>query len=748
MRFILTIVLFNFFFINFAFSNDINKIEIIGNQRLSIETIKVIGNINLEDNFNEEKLNDLTKKLYESNFFSDLSVKFDENILTISLSENPIIENIEIEGVKMNSMKEFILENISLKNRKPFTNDLLKSDLEFINNVLKTNGFYFAQVKNIISKNNELNTIKLNFSVDQGSRAKIKKINFIGDKKIKDKKLLEIIASEEHKFWKFISNNVYLDQSRVNLDKRLIENYYKNLGYYNVKVLSSYAELNNYGNFNLIYNINAGDYYYFNNLILNLPSDYNPEDFIEIQSFLKKLKGEKYSIDEFNKILIDIETIASLNLYDFIDAKVEETIVNDNKLDLIFNITDSSSFYVEKINILGNYTTIEEVIRNKLIVDEGDPLNQILYNKSLDNIRSLRIFKNVNSVIKDGSNLNLKEIDITVEEMPTGEISLAAGVGTSGTSVGAGIMEKNFLGRGINLKSKLEISDDSIKGQFVYSKPNFGYTENTLSTSLRAITTDFLTDYGYKVSELGFFIGTEFEQFENLNFSPSLSLSKENLETNSNASSNLKKQEGNYLDLFFNYGLDYDLRNSKFRPSAGNRIIFDQQLPLLFDGKEITNTIILDNYKKLSDQSDMVGRASLYLKAVNSFSSDDVRISKRATVPYNRLRGFENGKIGPIDNNDFIGGNYVSTINLSTNLPFILPTIETLDFSFFVDVANVWGVDFDNTIDDSNAIRSASGIGLDLLTPIGPLNFSLAHPITKKNTDQTESFRFNLGTTF
>jgi len=648
----------------------------------------------------------------------------------------------------MNSMKEFILENISLKNRKPFTNDLLKSDLEFINNVLKTNGFYFAQVKNIISKNNELNTIKLNFSVDQGSRAKIKKINFIGDKKIKDKKLLEIIASEEHKFWKFISNNVYLDQSRVNLDKRLIENYYKNLGYYNVKVLSSYAELNNYGNFNLIYNINAGDYYYFNNLILNLPSDYNPEDFIEIQSFLKKLKGEKYSIDEFNKILIDIETIASLNLYDFIDAKVEETIVNDNKLDLIFNITDSSSFYVEKINILGNYTTIEEVIRNKLIVDEGDPLNQILYNKSLDNIRSLRIFKNVNSVIKDGSNLNLKEIDITVEEMPTGEISLAAGVGTSGTSVGAGIMEKNFLGRGINLKSNLEISDDSIKGQFVYSKPNFGYTENTLSTSLRAITTDFLTDYGYKVSELGFFIGTEFEQFENLNFSPSLSLSKENLETNSNASSNLKKQEGNYLDLFFNYGLDYDLRNSKFRPSAGNRIIFDQQLPLLFDGKEITNTIILDNYKKLSDQSDMVGRASLYLKAVNSFSSDDVRISKRATVPYNRLRGFENGKIGPIDNNDFIGGNYVSTINLSTNLPFILPTIETLDFSFFVDVANVWGVDFDNTIDDSNAIRSASGIGLDLLTPIGPLNFSLAHPITKKNTDQTESFRFNLGTTF
>ena len=144
----------------------------------------------------------------------------------------------------------------------------------------------------------------------------------------------------------------------------------------------------------------------------------------------------------------------------------------------------------------------------------------------------------------------------------------------------------------------------------------------------------------------------------------------------------------------------------------------------------------------------MIGKASLYLKAINSLDGSDVRISKRGQVPYSRLRGFEKGKIGPVDNTDYIGGNYITALNLSTNLPGILSTVESMDFSYFIDIANVWGVDYDSSIDDSNVIRSSTGIGLDLLTPIGPLSFSLTQPLTKKDTDKTETFRFNIGTTF
>ena len=144
----------------------------------------------------------------------------------------------------------------------------------------------------------------------------------------------------------------------------------------------------------------------------------------------------------------------------------------------------------------------------------------------------------------------------------------------------------------------------------------------------------------------------------------------------------------------------------------------------------------------------MVGKASLYLEAVNSLDGSDVRISKRAQIPYNRLRGFERGKVGPVDSNDYIGGNYVTALNLATDIPGLLSTVENIDFTYFIDVANVWGVDYDSSINESNFIRSSTGVGINLLTPIGPLSFSFSQPITKKSTDKTETFRFNLGTTF
>ena len=747
------IFLSTIFFINLlisvSLSEIIKKIQVEGNQRISDETIKVLGDIKLNTKYDNDRLNTTLKNLYNSNFFSNINLNINDGILLINVNENPIIENIEITGIKSDNQKEKLYESMKLKNRMSFTKDQLKKDITLIKNILKTNGYYFAEIITSIDENENLNSVKINLEISQGERARIKKISFIGDKRIKDKKLLEVIASEEHKFWKFVSNKVYLNQSTIQLDKRLLVNYYRNLGFYEVNVLESFAELDSLGNFNLIFNIDSGERFFFNDLVLNLPEDYNSKDFSKITKIFSNLKGEKYSLNKFNQILSEIDKIASAKLYDFIDAKVEENIVEKNKINFTFNIVDSEKFYVERINILGNFQTIEEVIRNKFIVDEGDPLNSLLLNKSIDNIRSMRIFKKVDTKIKDGSDKSLKIIDLTVEEQPTGEIALAAGAGTSGTTIGGGINEKNFLGKGINLSTNLEISQDSLKGRFVYSKPNFAYTDNTLFTSLQATTSDFLTDYGYKISKQAFSIGTEFEQYENLFFSPETSISIEDLETNSTASSQLKKQEGTYDDFYFNYGLNYDLRDSTYRPTSGNKTYFYQTLPLVSTNNELSNTFIFTQYKKLSETSDMVGKASLYLKAINSLDGSDVRISKRGQVPYNRLRGFEKGKIGPTDNNkDYIGGNYVSSLNLSTNIPGILTTVENIDISYFIDVANVWGVDYDSSIDDSNKIRSSTGVGMNLLTPVGPLSFSLSQPITKTSSDKTETFRFNIGTTF
>ncbi len=738
------------FSLSYSYAEVIKDIQISGNKRISNETIIVLGETSISDNFESSDLNNTLKKLYETNFFKDINISFENGILNIKVLENPIIEDIEITGIKSKSFIEDISNEMILKNRMSFTENQLNKDIDKIKNILKMSGFYFSKVNSSINKNEDLNSVRLKINIEQGSKAKIKKIVFLGDKKIKDKKLLEVIASEEHKFWKFVSNKVYLNKSLIDLDKRLLENYYRNQGYYKAQVKNSFAELNNdESSFKLVFNIDSGSKYFFNKLTLDIPDDYNVTDFEKVEKIFSNLTEKEFSLDKVNLILDEIDNIASLRLYDFITAKVEEKVVENNKINFNFKIVDSEKFYVERINVLGNFQTIEEVIRNRLIVDEGDPLNELLFNKSIDQVKSLGIFKSVKTTIKDGSDKNLKIIDLDVVEQPTGEISLGAGVGTSGSTIGGGIKEKNFLGKGINLSTNLEVSEESIKGKFVYAKPNFNYTDNTLFTSVRSTTTDNLADFGYKVSNVGFSLGTTFEQFENLFFSPEVDLSVEDLNTNSNASANLKKQEGTYEDFYFNYGLNYDLRDSFFRPSKGNKTTFFQEVPIVSGNNEISNTFIFTQYKKLSKTNDMIGKASFYLKAINSLDDSDVRISKRAYVPYNRLRGFEKGKVGPVDSNsDFIGGNYITTLNLSTNIPTLLSTVENVDFSYFVDFGNVWGVDYDDSINDSSALRSSTGIALDILTAVGPLSFSLTQPLEKKSTDKTETFRFNLGTTF
>jgi len=750
MKILCKILIFFSLFISFAGAEVIKEISVKGNKRISPETIIVLGKINLNKAFNQEELNNIVKNLYQTNFFSDINIQSDNDILIINVVENPIIENIEITGINNKKLLSSIQESLNLKNRVSFSNYLLEEDINQIKNLTKALGYYFSSIKSSLILNELQNSVNLKINIDLGNRARIKKINFIGDKKIKDKRLLEIIASEEHKFWKFISRNVYLNEELINLDKRLLEKFYKDLGYYKVQINDAFVELDNSGDFNLTYSIDAENRYYFGDLSLKLPDDYNNNDFIKIDEILEKLENEPYSLKKINLVLNEIERIASLKLYDFINADVQEELIEDNKIKFTFMILDTEKFFVERINILGNFNTLEEVIRNNLLVDEGDPLNEILFNKSINNIRSKGYFKNVNANFTEGSSAELKIIDIKVEEQPTGEISLGAGYGTSGTVIGGGIQEKNFLGKGINLNTNLEISEESIKGQFIYAKPNFLYSDNTLFTSLSSSSDDFLSTFGYKVKETGFSLGTKFEQYENFFFSPEIDLNFEDLETNSNASTALKKQQGQYQDFYFNYSLEYDLRDSSFRPTSGSRTSFYQQLPLVSENYELSNIFNTTIYKSLNESSDLIGKASFYFKNVNALSSDkDVRISKRAHIPYNKLRGFERGKIGPIDNSDYIGGNYATSVNLSTNLPQIVSDFENIDLSYFIDFGSVWGVDYDaSIINDDFKIRASTGIGIDLITPVGPLTFSFTQPILKESSDKEETFRFNLGTTF
>ncbi len=743
--FIKIIVVF-FFLMSLVKAETLEKIEISGNKRISDQTIIIFSEIEINEEITKSKLDDVIKKLYKTNFFRNINLSFENKTLFLKVEENPIIENLQITGIKKQSLVEFIKGKLQLAEMKSFDQELLIADINLINNILKTNGYYFADIKSSKSLNDELNTIDLKIDVELGEKAKINKIIFLGEKVFKEKRLKEVIVSEEHKFWKFISRNVYINAELINLDKRLLSNYFKNNGYFNVKIENSFVEFDKNSNFNLIFNITPGKKFFFNDFSLNLPSNYDEKFFEKITKKFSKLRGDTYSLLKINDLLDDINDIALSKQYEFINASIVEKI-NDNKINFDINISESEKFYIEKINITGNFNTLEEVVRNSLIVDEGDPFNEILFNKSINNIQSLGIFKKVKTDVRKGSNDSYKEIDINIEERPTGEISLTAGFGTTGETIGAGIKESNFLGKGIRLNTNLELTTDSIKGQFIYAKPNFNYSDNTLFTSIKSSTSDFLTDSGYKTSNIGFSLGTKFEQFQNIFLSPEIDFLIEDLETTDTASNILKKQEGSYTDLYFNYSINQDLRDKRFRTESGYVTTFSQELPLISDNAELSNAFEITNYKKLSSTSNMVGKASFFGKTITGLS-DDVRISKRLNVPSYRLRGFERGKIGPIENNDYIGGNHITSLNLSASLPTVFQGLDNLDVAVFFDAANVWGVDYDSSIDDRSTIRSSTGLALNLMTPVGPLSFSFANALTQASSDKTETFRFNLGTQF
>ena len=727
-----------------ANSEIIKEIKVSGNKRVSSETIKIFSEININKDLSTNQLNDVVKKLYSTNFFSNVEINVKKNILYISVVENPVIQTLKFEGLKNKRIIKLLKEQVEMREKNSFIENRVKNDEEKIINILRTNGYYFSKVIPKLKKNNN-NTVDLIFEIELGDKAYIKKITFIGDKKIKENKLKKIIVSEETKFWKFVSSRKFLDLNRIKLDEKLLYNFYKNKGYYNVSVESSSAKVINESNFELIFNINAGKKYYFGKIDLIIPEEYSAESFKKIIDVQDKLEGKIYSLDKIKKILNKIDEIALTKEFEFINAKYKENIV-DNNINLLIKLEESQKFYIERINVLGNYITNENVIRNSLLVDEGDAFNEILVNKSINEIKSRRLFKSVNKSVDKGSSNELKIININVEEQPTGELFAGAGTGTSGSSLSFGIKENNYLGKGVKLDANASISNTAIQTLFTVENPNYKNSDKSLRTSIESTQIDQMSKFGYKTTKTGFSIGIIFEQYEDIYFSPSISNYLETLKTSSTASDAKKKQKGDYFESNFSYGLSLNKLNQNFQPSAGFKSTFYQSLPLYSDDLSIQNKYNFAKY--YSPNENAILSFKFLVQSVNSLSGDDVRISKRIYLPSKRLKGFEFGKIGPKDGQDYIGGNYATALNFATTLPGIFTDLETIDFSFFVDAGNVWGVDYSDTIDDNSKIRTSSGLAVDWLTPIGPLSFSFAKPITKADTDRTETFRFDIGTTF
>ena len=672
-----------------------------------------------------------------------MEVYLKDNKIIINVKEYPSIDQLIIIGEKSTKYKKEIKKAINSKEKRPLINSNLAKDVDLIKRLYSSLGYNSTQVDTKIKKIDE-NTFDLLFVIERGEKTKISSIDFIGNKNVRDMRLRNVIASEESKFWKIISRNTVLSESLISLDIRLLTNYYKSLGYYNVQVNSNLAKIIKSGEAELIYSIDEGERYTIGKIQTNVDSVFDKKIFFPLNKIYKNYVGDYYSPFKIKKMLDQIDELISNNNLQFVEHNVKQQI-QGKSINIDFNIFEGEKELVERINIKGNQVTNEDVIRGELIVDEGDPFTKLNLDKSIAQIKARNIFKNVKYEVVDGSENNLKIINIEVEERPTGEISAGAGIGTNGGTIALGVKENNWLGTGKSVAFELELDEESIAGVINYNDPNYDFLGNSLNYFLRSESND-KPDQGYENSIISAGVGTSFEQYQDLTASLGLSFSYDDLRTLDSASTSLKKQSGTFNEMAANYGFSYDKRNRAFMPTEGSIINFNQSLPIYADRSFITNTFSYSKYNSFSE--DIVGAGKIYFSAIDGLGGDDVRLSKRRNLSGSRLRGFERGKVGPLDGSDHIGGNYSAAVNFETNLPNLLPENTNTDVGLFLDFGNVWGVDYDSSIDDSNKIRSSTGMAINWISPIGPMSFVFSQNIAKASTDKTESFRFNLGTTF
>jgi len=739
-------IIFLFFLIltNTLFA-EIKKINIFGNERVNSVTIESLVDKKVS-NIDSIYINSLTKKIYDTDFFSDVKVSFNQDILTINVVENPIVNFFYINGVKDSDLDQ-INKIFTLKENSIFSSSKLKKDIEATREFLNATGYFQTSIVPEVIKidNNQVNLI---INVDKKEISKITNIYFIGNKFFSSSQLMDVITSSEVTWWKFFSTAA-LSEQRIEYDKQLLKEFYKSKSFYDVQIESAFASVDKNNNFTLTFSINSGKKYKFGDYDLKVSGlALKEEDISEIKIISNKfLKNEFYSPLTINKINKQVTDFLETRRYGNFEINIQDTKTADDRINITVQLNEGQKSIINKINVQGNTITEEKVIRDNLTISEGDQLNSSKVKKSIDNIKSKHLFSKVDYKIEDSDKRNFKDLNLLVKEQPTGNISAGVGYGTNGGILEASINERNFLGQGINLNFTGRLSTDVIRGDLSYTDPNYNNSNKELAASLFSEVDDFKNS-GYQNKRVGTRFATKYEIYEDIFFRPNLGIQFDKLEVTGDASSLLRSRQGDFATTSFGYNFLYDQRDSKFSPTSGSIIYFDQNIAtFLSDIPTVQTGIGATFYKELLSDK-FIGSAKLKLANVVAFNDKDVKLSDRIFALSTDLRGFEPRGVGPVDSGDHIGGNNLATLSLKSTFPNPMPESLRANTFLFFDMGNVWGADYSSSISDSSKLRTSTGIALDFMSPVGPLSFTYSIPLSKASTDKEQNFLFNIGSSF
>ncbi len=755
-----------------AMAATVNNIIFRGNQRVENETILSYMQLGQGDQFSDEAIDASIKALFQTGLFRDVSIVRQGGSLVVTVSENPLINIVNIEGNEEVD-DETLLKEVEVRESIIYTKARVAADTKRILAVYQKQGFYNVRVAPKLIRLPE-NRINLVFEVNEGGKTQVEQINFSGNNAFSDGDLRDVIATKEHSKLLFFLRNTTYDADRLEYDKELLRRHYLKNGYADVDVVSADAHLSDDGqSFVIDFVVTEGPRYAIADVAVNI-GDNN----LNADALTRRVTtgvGDTYNAAKVDNSVERLTLEASNQ--GFVFAKVEPKVdrnTSNATVNLSYNITEGPRTYVERIDIIGNTRTLDDVIRRELRLYEGDAYNRTLIERARRRLTALDYFTKVDFREEEGSAPDKVVLVVEVEEKATGSVTFSIGYSSVETVVGSvGLEERNLFGRGYNVKLNTSVSFKKQQVDFSFTEPYFLGMPISAGVDLFATRVDNKDASSYTSEQIGGALRTGFalDEFSSVNFKYLLAHRKTKGVDVGSAAPAIIEQQGKDWKSALSATYIYDDLDNPLNPTSGLRAELETEFAGIGGNTQYASVEGHAWYFIPLLDEKLVVKLEGNAGHQQALGKRDIPLQDRFFKGADSFRGFAQSGIGPkqIGNdgvNDSIGAQTYAIGTLEANFPIGIPEAWGISGEVFSDFGTVFGTDQKSVANlgtncpgsvgytgpcsvlDSMGLRASVGAGIIWQSPFGPLRIEAAYPLLKKKFDEKEIFRFSIGTRF
>ena len=736
---------------NFQF----NSISVEGNQRIEAGTIASFLGVARGATVSAAELNDGYQRILASGLFETVEIEPRGSTLVVRVVEFPTVNQITFEG-NQRIDDETLAQIVQSQSRRVFSPSIAEADSARITEAYSQQGRIAARVQPKVIRRTD-NRVDLVFEVFEGGVTEIERLGFAGNQVFSDRRLRRVLETKQAGIFRALIRSDTFIEDRIAFDRQVLRDFYQSRGYVDFRTTSVNAELSDERDgYFITFNVEEGQQFSFGEVTVS--SDLAEVDSDLFERALKLRSGRTYSPTDVEFEIARLERLAIREGLNFV--RVEPRVTRNDRdltLDVEFLLTRGERVFVERIDIEGNTTTLDRVVRRQFRLVEGDPFNPRQIRESAERVRALGFFGDAQVEAREGSTPQQVVIDVDVEEQPTGSLSFGGSYSTS-SGFGAAITfsERNFLGRGQRLALGVTTGASSSNYNFSFTEPAFLGRDLAYNINLGYLETDndsaeydtaigsFSTGFTFPVSEngrLNLRYGARFSEITNLSDSVGSIITAE-------------ADQGQVWNSFLGYRYSYDTRRTGLNPNAGVLFEFGQD----FAGLGGDSTYVESKLRAIAQtkvfNEEITLRATLEAGAL-SYSEGGSRVTDRFSLGSNLMRGFEGGgigprEVGPGDINDPLGGNYFAVARFEAEFPLPLPEEYGVSGGVFYDIGSLWGLDEtnDNVLYDDFTTRQVIGVSLFWDTPLGPLRFNFSEALSKEEFDEEQTFDLTISTQF